>query len=139
MHALSPTLTCLSGFYLSSRWGIYDFSFPCSKHYPQIITAEMPLLTLISAFIRFLVILTGNMLLLRLPVKCGKGNIPHHNCFSSLIDVKDSSPCTLWVYTSVWFHYVNHIQDEAVAHDNGSANFNTSLQLSISLFVFVKV
>ena len=125
-------MTCLWVFCLSVRWGIYDFSFPCSEHHPHIIMPEMPLLTLISAFIRYLVILTGKMLLPRLLVKCGKGNIPHHNCFSSLIVVKDSSPCTLWVYTSIWFHYVDNIQGEAVAHDNGSANFNTSLRLSIS-------
>lgn len=120
-HA-SPTFTCLS--VLVSEY--LQLLSPCNKHCPQMIMAEMPLLILISVVIRYLVILTGNMLLPRLPVKCGKGNIPHRNCFSSLIDVKDSSTCTLWVYTSKRFHYVNNVQEEAVTHHNGTVNFNTS-------------
>lgn len=119
------------------KWGIYNFSFPCTKYCSQIIMAEMPLLTLISVFIRYLFILRGNMLLLRLPVKCGKGNISHHNCFSNLRDVKDSFMFILWVCTSKWFHYVNNVQEKAVSHDKGTVNFNTSLQFSIFIFFYI--
>lgn len=47
-------------------------------------------------------------------------------CFNSLIDVKGLSTCILWVYTSKGFHYVNDVQEEAVTHDHGNVNFDTS-------------
>lgn len=58
--------------------------------------------------------------------------------FNSLIDVKGSSTCILWVYTSKWFCYVNDVKEEAVTHDHGTLTPAYSLQ-SLYLFTFIKV
>ena len=115
--------SCKSHIYLPVSFSeCLQLFFPLQQILPTDYDSWNTLLTLISVFIKYLVILTGNMLVLRFLVKCGKGNIPHHNCFSSLIDVKDSSSCLLWVHTSKWFHYVNNVKEEAVIHDDGPVN-----------------
>lgn len=58
-------------------------------------------------------------------------------CFRTLTDVKGSSTCFLWVYTSKWFHYFNNVQEETVTHDNETVNFNASLSHLISMSFYI--
>lgn len=100
---------------------IYNFSFLCNKHYPRLWQLKC-IANFNFCFHKVPGYFNRQYACTRVLVKCGKGNIPHHNCFSSLIDIKDSSSCLLWVHTSKWFHYVNNVKGEAVTQDNGSVN-----------------